>query len=82
MSHTLVLFVLRAGDTRVCCICICFSCCLFVFKAGFHRVALAYNFHVDQAGWQLTELLSASTSQLLGLKVCATIPGFFKPDIN
>jgi hypothetical protein len=48
---------------------VCLFVCLFVF--GFSR----QGFSVDQAGLELRNL-SASASRVLGLKACATKPGF------
>jgi hypothetical protein len=46
------------------------------FKTGFLCIALDCPGSVDQAGLELRNL-PASASQVLGLKVCATMPGNF-----
>jgi hypothetical protein len=53
----------------------CFVLFLF-FETGFLCIALAVLGFVDQAGLELKNP-PASTSQLLGLKACATVPGRF-----
>jgi hypothetical protein len=51
-------------------------CFLFVFfETGFFCVACPGTHSVDQAGLELRNL-PASAFQVLGLKVCATTPGF------
>lgn len=52
----------------------------FCFETGSHYVALAcLELTVNQAGLKLTDL-PASTSQVLGVKACATTPGWTQMD--
>jgi|UPI00001C5BD3 hypothetical protein len=77
----------RMGNWKYICI-VLFVClfvfvfvlfCFVLFETGFLCIALAVletlTDSVDQAGLKLRNL-PASASQVLGLKACATTPGF------
>ena len=56
------------------CVCVCVCVCVFRDSLSLYSPGCPGTHFVDQAGLELRDL-SASASQVLGLKACATTPG-------